>query len=140
MNPLFKAFVFVHVRLYRLTKGRLGGSIVKRPVVLLTTTGRKTGKARTTPLASFEDGGDLLIVASFGGAPKNPAWFTNLRANPEVTVQLRGRVFRAKAEAVAGEERARLWKMIVEQAPVFGGYERKAVGREIPVVRLKELH
>ncbi len=137
MNPLFKVFTAAHASLYRLTKGRFGGRVVSRPVVLLTTTGKKTGKARTTPLVSFEDEGDYVIVASAGGAPKHPAWYGNLRANPDVTVQAGPRVFRARAETVGGDERARLWKMIVAQAPSFAGYEKKAVGREIPVVRLK---
>src|SRR5579862_8557439 len=119
MNPLFKVFTAVHASLYRLTKGKFGGRVVGRPVVLLTTTGRKTGKQRTTPLVSFEDAGDYLLVASAGGAPKHPAWYNNLRANAEVTIQAGARVFRARAETVSGEERARLWKMIVEQSPGF---------------------
>ena len=138
MNPLAQLFIGAHARIYRLTGGRIGGSIVGQPVVLLTTTGRKTGKARTVPLGSFEDGGDRLVVASAAGSPTHPAWFNNLTANPEVTVQLGPRVYAARAEATSGEERARLWKMIVAKAPVFADYEKKATGREIPVIRLKE--
>ena len=138
MNPLMNLFVGAHVRVYRLTGGSVGGTIVGQPVVLLTTTGRKTGKARTVPLGSFEDGGDRIVVASAAGSPTHPAWFNNLTANPEVTVQLGPRTYAARAEAISGEERARLWKMIIAKAPVFADYQKKATGREIPVVRLKE--
>jgi len=80
-----------------------------------------------------------VIIASAGGQPQHPAWFNNLQANPEVTVQDQGRVFRARAEVLAGDERARVWTMAVAKAPQFDAYRKKAVGREIPVVRLKEL-
>jgi deazaflavin-dependent oxidoreductase (nitroreductase family) len=137
MNPLAQMFIRAHARVYRLTGGRLGGTIGTQQVVLLTTTGKKTGKARTVPLGSFEDGGDRLIVASAAGSPKHPAWFNNLTANPDVTVQAGREVYEARAEITSGEERARLWKMIVEKAPGFGEYQKKAGDREIPVVRLK---
>jgi deazaflavin-dependent oxidoreductase (nitroreductase family) len=137
MNPLAQLFIGAHVRVYRLTGGRFGGTIGKQQVVLLTTTGRKTGKSRTVPLGSFEDGGDRLVVASAAGAPGHPAWFNNLTANPKVTVQLGPEVYEARAEVTSADERARLWKMIVETAPTFGEYQKKAGSREIPVVRLK---
>jgi deazaflavin-dependent oxidoreductase (nitroreductase family) len=138
VNPLLQLFVGAHVRVYRLTGGRLGSKIVGLPVVLLTTTGRKTGKSRTVPLASFDDGGDRIIVASAGGSPTHPAWYNNLTANPDVTVQFGPRVYSARAETVTGDERARLWKLIISQGPNFADYEKKAAGRTIPVVRLKE--
>jgi deazaflavin-dependent oxidoreductase (nitroreductase family) len=137
MNPLAQLFIGAHARVYRLTGGRLGGTIGTQQVVLLTTTGRKTGKRRTVPVGSFEDGGDRLVVASAAGAPSHPAWFNNLAANPEVTVQAGSDVYQARAEVTSGDERARLWKMIVEKAPTFGEYQKKAGSREIPVVRLK---
>jgi deazaflavin-dependent oxidoreductase (nitroreductase family) len=137
MNPLFKLVVGAHVGAYRLTKGRLGGKIGVSPVVLLTTKGRKTGRTRTIPLACFEDQGDALVIASFGGSPTHPSWFNNLVADPNVTVQRGARVYKARAEIVAGEERARLWKMVVERAPGFGEYQKKTT-REIPIVRLRE--
>jgi deazaflavin-dependent oxidoreductase (nitroreductase family) len=137
MNPLAQMFIRAHVSVYRLTAGRLGGKIGTLPVVLLTTTGKKTGKQRTVPLGSFEDGGDRLVVASAAGSPTHPAWFNNLAANPKVTVQLGPDVYEARAEVTSGEERARLMKMIVEKAPTFSDYQTKAGSREIPVVRLK---
>jgi deazaflavin-dependent oxidoreductase (nitroreductase family) len=137
MNPLGQLFIRAHAAVYRLTDGRLGGKIGTQQVVLLTTTGRKTGKRRTVPLGSFEDGGDRLVVASAAGSPTHPAWFNNLTANPTVTVQLGSEVYDARAEVTSGEERARLMKMIIEKAPTFGDYQTKAGSREIPVVRLK---
>jgi deazaflavin-dependent oxidoreductase (nitroreductase family) len=136
MNALMKLFVSGHVRLYRLSGGRFGNKIGSLPVTLLTTTGRKTGKARTVPVASFEDQGDVLVIASFGGSPTHPAWFNNLVANPNVTVQVGSDVYPARAEVVTGPERERLWKMVVDRAPNFGEYQKKTT-REIPVVRLK---
>jgi deazaflavin-dependent oxidoreductase (nitroreductase family) len=136
MNPIGRLFIAGHVRLYRMSNGRFGSSISGLPVALVTTTGRKTGKARTVPVASFEDNGDVLVIASFGGAPQHPAWFNNLVAKPDVTVQVGSRVYPARAEVVTGPERERLWKMVVDRAPNFGEYQKKTT-REIPVVRLK---
>jgi deazaflavin-dependent oxidoreductase (nitroreductase family) len=138
MNIGFKLFVGAHVGIYRLTKGRVGGSIGGQKVVLLTTTGRTTGKARTVPVGSFEDGADRIVVASFAGSPRHPAWFNNLTANPDVKVQLGGRVYAARARVTAGEERERLWRMVVAAAPGFADYQRKAGERTIPLVRLEE--
>jgi deazaflavin-dependent oxidoreductase (nitroreductase family) len=137
VNPIGQLFIGAHVRMYQFTGGRLGGKIAGTHVVLLTTTGRKSGKRRTVPLASFEDGGDRLIVASAAGSPQHPAWYNNLTANPEVTVQLGPRVYTAHAETVPSDERARLWKLVVSQSPGFADYEKKAGSREIPIVRLK---
>jgi deazaflavin-dependent oxidoreductase (nitroreductase family) len=131
-----KVFVSSHVGLYRLTKGRMGGKIGTQPVVLLTTKGRQTGRSRTVPVGSFEDKGDVIVIASFAGSPKHPAWFNNLVANPEVKVQLGEREFSARAEVVTGAERERIWKMVVDKAPPFGEYAKKTT-REIPIVRLK---
>jgi deazaflavin-dependent oxidoreductase (nitroreductase family) len=136
MNAFGRLFIAAHVGLYRMTGGRLGAKIVRLPVTLLTTTGKKTGKLRTVPVASFEDGGDVLVIASYGGSPTHPAWFNNLVAKPEVTVQVGPRVYPARAEVVTGPERERLWKMVVDRAPNFGAYQKKTT-REIPVVRLK---
>jgi deazaflavin-dependent oxidoreductase (nitroreductase family) len=136
MNPLGRLFIAGHVRLYRMSRGKIGGKIVGLPVALVTTTGKKTGKERTVPVASFEDNGDVLVIASFGGSPQHPAWFNNMVAKPEVTVQVGGRVYPARAAVVTGSERERLWKMVVDRAPNFGEYQKKTT-REIPVVRLK---
>jgi deazaflavin-dependent oxidoreductase (nitroreductase family) len=136
MNPIGRLMMRTHVGLYRLTKGRFGGTIQGLKLVLLTTTGKKSGQLRTVPLGSFEDDGDRFIVASNAGAATNPAWFNNLVANPDVTVQLGERVYRARAMVTSGEERARLWQQIVAQAPGYGRYTKKT-SRELPIVRLK---
>ncbi len=89
---LFSAFVKVHVALYRAGGGRVGGRLRKGvPVLLLTTTGRKTGRRRTTPLLYVEEGDRYVVVASAGGAPSHPAWYLNLRSNPAATIQVGGR-------------------------------------------------
>lgn len=136
MNPIGRLFIAGHVGLYRMSNGRFGSRISGLPVALVTTTGRKTGKLRTVPVASFEDGGDVLVIASYGGAPQHPAWFQNMMAKPEVSVQAGSRVYQARAEVVTGPDRERLWKMVVDRAPNFGNYQKKTT-REIPVVRLK---
>lgn len=138
MNPLMKAFVGGHVGLYRLTGGRLGARIGTLPVALVTTIGRKTGKERTVPVGSFEDQGDVVVVASFAGSPQHPAWYNNLAANPNVTVQVGATPHPARAEVVTGPDRERLWKMIIDKAPNFAEYQKKTT-REIPIVRLKRV-
>jgi deazaflavin-dependent oxidoreductase (nitroreductase family) len=136
VNPIFKLFVKAHVWMYRTSAGKRGGTMQGRKVILLTTTGKKSGQARTVPVVPYLEGDDLYIIASMGGAPQNPAWFTNLRANPDVGVQLGAEKWRAHAEVVPeGAERDRLWKGITEQMPNFGEYQKKTT-RVIPVVKL----
>lgn len=139
MNIAFKWFVAAHVWLYRKTNGRLGRTVKGKPVMLLTTIGRKTGKERTVPVMHVEDGeGHPLVVGSLGGAPKPPLWFENLRHNPLVTYQIGGRVVRARAEVVNDEERARLWPILTAAWPDFLKYEKRTT-RVLPVAVLKPL-
>lgn len=126
----------LHTSLYRATDGKVGGRMVGSPVLLLVTTGRKTGRERTTPLLYLEDGGRYVIVASNGGAATAPAWWLNLQANPEATVEVGGRKTRVRAREAEGEERARLWKMLVRMYGPYEGYKRKT-DREIPVILLE---
>lgn len=135
MSFLFKAVTAAHVFVYRSSGGRIGSRIRGKDLVLLTTKGRKTGAPRTVPLVSFVDGADRLVVASKGGSPEHPAWFLNLRANPDVTVELGPERYAAKAVVTEPEERDRLFGRIVSEAPQFGAYEKKTT-RVIPVVRL----
>jgi F420H(2)-dependent quinone reductase len=125
----------MHVRLYRLTGGRFVGRVGKAPILLLTTTGRRTGEPRTSPLLYLRDGERLAIVASFGGHPKHPVWYLNLTANPEVKVQVGRERFAATARTASAEERERLWPLFVEMYPGYAGYQEKT-SREIPVVVL----
>jgi deazaflavin-dependent oxidoreductase (nitroreductase family) len=127
----------VHRRVYRWTGGFVGGNAGGMPTLLLTTTGRKTGQPRTVPLPYFEHDGGLAVVASFAGNPKNPAWYENLVADPDVEVQLQRRRFRATATTASAEQRPALWAGIVARAPMYGEYQRMTE-RQIPVVLLEE--
>jgi deazaflavin-dependent oxidoreductase (nitroreductase family) len=126
----------IHRHLYRASGGRVGGRLWDLPVVLLTTTGRRSGKKRTVPLCSFRDGDDLVVIASYGGLDRPPAWWLNLEANPQAEV-LAGRERRAVTARTADpDERARLWAEITTRAPGYLEYERRTT-REIPVVILQ---
>jgi deazaflavin-dependent oxidoreductase (nitroreductase family) len=138
MNPLMKLFVRGHAFVYRSSGGKRGSKINGQDVLLLTTTGNKSGKPRTVPLMSFEDQGDRIVVASMAGAPEDPAWFKNLVAQPEVTVQQGADEYKARASIVAVDDRERLWTRIKRDAPQFAGYEQKTT-RVIPLVRLRRL-
>ncbi len=139
MKVFLKLFVATHVALFRATRGRIGSSMMGGKVLLLTTTGHKSGKARTVPVMQFDDGGRRFVIASAGGSPEHPAWFKNLQKRPEVTVELRGERYQARAEVVSSDERSRLWQKITTEAPNFAAYEKKTGGREIPVVELKPM-
>jgi len=125
----------LHSFVYRATNGRVGGRIAGGPVLLLTTIGRKSGKERTVPLLYLRDGEDMVVVGSNGGTATSPAWWLNLTANPEATVEVGGRKVRVRAEEAGSEEKERLWPKLVE---MYGGYEdyRRRTDREIPVVFL----
>lgn len=126
-----------HVRRYRETGGEVG-HVWKRgaTTLLLTTTGRKSGERRTTPLIYVQDGDRYVIIASQGGAPVHPSWYLNLTADPNVEVQVRDDVFRARARTATGEERERLWTLAAQQWPDYDAYQTKT-DREIPVVVLE---
>jgi deazaflavin-dependent oxidoreductase (nitroreductase family) len=136
-KTMLKLWVALHVAMFRATKGRIGSSMDGGKVLLLTTTGNKSGKARTVPVMHFEDGGRRFVIASFAGSPQHPAWFKNLSANPDVTVEVPGERYQARAQVLSSGERAPIWKRVVAEAPRFGEYEKKTQGREIPVVELK---
>lgn len=118
---------------------RAGGEIPgmhRDRLLLLTTTGARTGKAHTTPMMFVEDGDRLLVIASNMGAPKDPDWFTNLSAQPTVTVEVGTQTYQAVAHALAGDEYDRLWGEIKSSHPFFAEHEAQA-GRVIPVVALQ---
>ncbi len=126
----------LHVVLYRVSGGRLGGRFRKTaPVLLLTTTGRKSGKQRTTPLLYLEEAGQYVVVASVGGAPKHPAWYLNLLGNPAATIQIGSRRLAVTATTASPQERLRLWPRATQMYPGYDGYQAKT-SREIPVVIL----
>jgi deazaflavin-dependent oxidoreductase (nitroreductase family) len=105
------------------------------PTLLLTMTGRRTGTRRRTALIYGQDGDSYVVVASKGGAPKHPAWFLNLQANPEVEIQVGPRTLRAKARVAEPDDKARLWPMMTRIWPAYEAYQKKT-DRDIPVVVL----
>jgi deazaflavin-dependent oxidoreductase (nitroreductase family) len=126
-----------HVERYRATDGAEGYHWRNgTEILLLTTIGRKSGKERTHALIQREIDGRYVIVASKGGAPEHPAWYLNMRDQPEVEVQVKGDRFKAAHHDAEGEERERLWKAMVEVWPDYEAYQTKT-DREIPVVILE---
>lgn len=125
-----------HVRRYQQTDGAEGHEWRSTTVLLLTTTGRRSGEARTTPLIYRRHGDDYVVVASKGGAPQHPGWYLNLSADANVTVQVRGDRFNAKAWTASAQERPELWRLMTESWPPYDEYQTKT-DREIPVVVLE---
>ena len=126
-----------HVQAYLETDGERGHDWKRgAPTLILTTTGRKTGEERLSPLIYGMAGEHPMIVASKGGHPKHPAWYLNIRENPDVQVQIRGDKFTARARDATAEERPELWKQMTEIWPDYDTYQRKT-DREIPIVILE---
>lgn len=121
---------------FRANRGKSGGPMEGRPLLLLTTTGAKSGQLRTTPMMYIPDGDRLLVIASNAGAPIHPDWYRNLVAYPEVTVEVGNEIFEAIAIVTEGPERQRLWTRVVELYPFFADHQAK-VTRQIPVIVLK---
>ena len=120
---------------FRANRGKSGGPFAGRPLLLLTTTGAKSGQRRTTPMMYIPDGDRLLVIASNVGAPAHPDWYRNLVAHPDVTVEVGTETFGATAVVTQGAERDRLWIRIVELYPFFTGHQAKTT-RQIPVIAL----
>jgi F420H(2)-dependent quinone reductase len=133
-----KGITGTHAAIYRASGGRLAGRMFNSPVLLLITTGRKTSRERTTPLLYLEDGENLVVVASVGGAPRHPDWYWNLKANPEARVQMQERTLRVRAQEAEGEEKRQLWRRVVEMYPPYEDYQRRTE-REIPVFVLRPI-
>ena len=134
MNPFMKAFVATHVWVYRATNGKLGSSMLGGKVLLLTTKGRKTGLSRTVPVMYMDSSiGKPMICASAAGSPEHPAWFNNLVANPDITIEMPGKKLDCKAIVTTGEERAKLWAELTAKFPNFLEYTKKTT-REFPMV------
>ena len=126
-----------HLALYRLSGRRLGTQMGRVHVLFLHHFGARTGTERISPLLYVEDGANVAIVASKGGHARHPAWFHNLKANPDASVEMRGEVRPVRARAATGEERARLWKKAASVWPDYERYQLRAPHREIPVVVLE---
>ena len=137
--PATRRFMGVHTFLYRGTGGRLGHTIPGVPgkMLLLDHVGAKSGTKRTSPLLYVRDGEDIVVVASKGGFPRHPAWFHNLEANPDTTVQVGSQVLPVHARVAKPEERDRLWAMAVAAYHGYEDYAIRSKGREIPLVVLE---
>lgn len=121
---------------FRANKGKVGGMWEGKPLLLLTTTGAKSGQRHTTPTMYLADGNRLLVFASKGGAPTNPAWYHNLLAHPKITVEVGPEIYEATATVLSGEERDRLYARQAERFPQFAEYQAKT-SRKIPVIALE---
>jgi deazaflavin-dependent oxidoreductase (nitroreductase family) len=135
-NNDFKAFNAAVIDEFRSNRGEVTGMFAGAPLVLITTTGAKSGQRRTTPIVYTTDGDRLVIVASKGGAPTSPDWYHNLVAHPDVTVELPNETFEARARVAEEPERERLYRAQAALMPNFDAYE-KATTRKIPVVVLE---
>ena len=129
-------FVYrLHLALYRLTGGAIGARTAQGPILLLTYTGRRTGKRRIPPLLFMPDEDRFVVVAANGGRPEHPAWYLNVRDRPEVEVQSRRQKVMARAHVASAEERAQLWPRLTQQYAGWAHYQT-LTDREIPVVVL----
>ena len=135
-NNDFKAFNAAVIDEFRNNGGKVTGMFAGAPLVLITTTGAKSGRRRTTPIVYTTDGDRLVIIASKGGAPTSPDWCHNLVAHPDVTVELPLETFEARARVAEEPERERLYRAQAALMPNFDAYE-KATTRKIPVVVLE---
>jgi F420H(2)-dependent quinone reductase len=132
---LIRAMSKTHLLIHHLSRGRLLGRVLGMPVLLLTTTGRRTGKPRTTPLTFFRDGANLVVIASNGGADRPPDWSLNLQQNPHAVVKIGTNDLTVQARTASPEERVRLWPGITATYSGYARYQEKTA-RQIPVLIL----
>jgi F420H(2)-dependent quinone reductase len=133
-NTIIKWMSRAQTWIYRKTDGRLGGTFLQgAPVALLTTTGRKTGEPRVSPLLYWREGDRVVLIASKGGSASNPLWYLNLKADPKVSVQIRDEVLHLTARDATEEERARYWPKMAAMYTSFDDYQ-SWTDRVIPVV------
>jgi deazaflavin-dependent oxidoreductase (nitroreductase family) len=139
-SPVFNTFMKIATRiniaLYRLSKGTFANRIGTLPILLLTTTGNKSGKVRITPVVYVKDGEDYTIAGSVGGMDWNPAWYHNLKGNPQAKIEVGDKAMNVKAIFTEGEERTRLYEQFKAAGDNFVQYEQRT-DRVIPVIRLR---
>ena len=133
---MIKVFGKVHKTMYQLTGSKIFANLGKVPTLLLTTTGRTSGKPRTVPLLYIEEGNGFAIVASFAGSPDHPSWYRNLQNNPNASVQIEKEVIAVVASTASQEEKTRLWPRFTDIYPDYDNYQ-KDTERDIPVVLLR---
>ncbi|MBA3873972.1 MAG: nitroreductase family deazaflavin-dependent oxidoreductase [Anaerolineae bacterium] len=133
---IFKLVTGLHVFLYHASSGKIWGSMNGNPVLMLTTTGSKTGLPRTTPVMYVHKDNEYLIAASAGGSNQNPTWLSNLNHNPQATIEINGKQIKVKTVITSGDERDRLYENFKAMGSNFIEYEKKTT-RKIPVIRLQ---
>ena len=136
LSPGVRLFWKIHPWVYRATRGRIGGNLLGMPVLLLTTQGRRSGEPRRTALTYLPWEGRYVVIASYLGQPRHPAWWLNLAANPQATVQIGSRHEIVKAREALGPERERIWNAVVERVSDYADYAKRTE-RRIPVVVLQ---
>jgi F420H(2)-dependent quinone reductase len=135
-SVVLHALAALHCMVYRWSRGQLGSGVRGRPVLLLTTRGRRSRRERTSPVCFLVADEQLVLAAAAGGRPRHPAWYLNLRANPQVSIQLRAQRRLMVARVAEGAERAHLWERLCREYPICASYAKRS-GREIPVVVLR---
>ncbi|MDK1018543.1 MAG: nitroreductase family deazaflavin-dependent oxidoreductase [Actinomycetota bacterium] len=135
-NRAVKWFSTLHTVMYRTTRGRIGHRLAANDMLLLTTTGHKTGAKHTVPLLYLHSGDDLVVIASYGGKPNHPTWYQNLLANPRASVQILGKRRQVEATTMISRERREWWPQIVEAYGDYAVYQSRTT-RKIPVVWLR---
>ncbi|MCH7641323.1 nitroreductase family deazaflavin-dependent oxidoreductase [Patescibacteria group bacterium] len=133
---LFKFITKSQVFFYRLTNGKVGGTLGGLSLLLLTTVGRKTGRKRTVIISYIRDGKSYVITASAGGSDRNPAWFWNLKDNPSAEIQVKNKKIEVNAKVAEQNKRNQYWKRLIKVAPGFKAYQKKTK-RLIPMVILQ---
>lgn len=133
MRPVTRTISAMHALAYRATAGRAQNA--KYPTMLLTVTGRKSGKPRTVPVIYIKDGDRFVIAAAYSGSDTDPAWWLNLRADPRAEVQVMGSTMQVEATEASSDDRPELWRRLVQMYPYFADYERRTT-RQIPVIVL----
>ena len=133
-----RAVTALHTAAFQWSRGRVGASLLGNPVAVLTTTGRKSGQQRPTPLFAYPDGKDFIVVASNGGTATAPAWFLNLQAHPEATLKVAGGQYRVTAEVLSPAEKQTWWPRLTARYRGYAAYQAKT-DRDIPVVRLRRV-
>jgi len=137
--PDMKQFNEGVIKDFRANGGKVGGQMENIPLLLVTMKGAKSGRTITLPLAYSKDGNRFVVIASYAGAPHNPSWYHNLVAHPDVTIELGGEKFQAKASIAQGAERDRLFKQQADQLPIFNEYQQKTT-RRIPVIVIERVN
>ena len=130
-----RLFVKAHAALYSLSNGKIAAKMRGQSILVLTTRGAKTGAARKVPIVPLIEGDKVYVVASMGGAPSHPAWYHNLKANPDVEVQWFADKYKARAQILSEPERSQVWERVVAAMPGFADYQKKT-DRVIPIVQL----